>query len=441
MLSKSIKVILLLVMTASLSLIFVATGAFAQNPNSKHPGAAWVSAVTGVVYSQPHDLSGGLFQSSWQEPNGNDADQYVWDNFTLQSTLVITEVQWRGGFDLLKFGSGGPVQDFTVAIYASITGGSQPDVNSPPLIQYRTGGDAGQTPAGTFVGTPMYDYDFALPAPFTAAAGTTYWVQIEAWQGGVPDWGMAVGSGGDGKHFRRTTNGSDIFYLIVPGDTAFTLLGPVGATPTDTPTATPTNTPSNTPTNTPTATPTNTSTSTPTSSPTATSTATPTNTPTATPTNTSTSTPTNTPTATSTNTPTATSTATPTNTPPSNTPGKVTGGGAIGAIKGGVKGTFGFVISYLAGAPAPRGNLIYVDHGRRLLLVATFFDRLVIQGTHAKFTGAAMLIQNGLRRVRFEVEVDDRSELRAKDTFTIRLLPPNGYEAGGILTGGNITIH
>jgi hypothetical protein len=187
------------------------------------------SGPTGVIYSQPHNLSGVLYPSSWQEPNGNDADQYVWDNFTLQASsgITITEIQWRGGYQ----SNSGTVLTFTVAIYPSIAGGSQPDVSHPPLVQYQASGNAGETPTGTFGGTAMYDYDFTLPAPFTASAGTTYWVQIEAWQSSIPNWGMAAGSGGNGQHFRRMTNGSDIFYQVVPGDTAFTLLGPVAEGP------------------------------------------------------------------------------------------------------------------------------------------------------------------------------------------------------------------
>ncbi len=72
----------------------------------------------------------------------------------------------------------------------------------------------------------MYDYGFGLPALFHAAAGTRYWVQIEASQGGIPDWGLALGTGGDGKHFLQFVNVGDITYVMAAGDAAFTLLGP-----------------------------------------------------------------------------------------------------------------------------------------------------------------------------------------------------------------------
>jgi hypothetical protein len=111
------------------------------------------------------------------------------------------------------------------AIYPSIAGGSQPDVTHAPLVQYQTGSSAGETPAGTFGGIAMYDYSFTLPTPFQATAGTKYWVQIEAWQTGVPDWGLAVGTGGDNKHFRGMAVAGDIHYDAPAGDTAFTCWG------------------------------------------------------------------------------------------------------------------------------------------------------------------------------------------------------------------------
>lgn len=173
-----------------------------------------------IVYSQPPGTAGVLLQSS---SNGTDYDQYVWDNFTLASSWAISEVRWRGGYDPAKFGSGGAVTDFVVSIYASLAGGSQPDLANR-LAQFHTGGSAGETLAGTFGGTALFDYAFILPTPFQAAAGTIYWLQIQAPQSGIPDWGIAAGTGGDGKYFRRIAGAGDVFYQIVPGDAAFALV-------------------------------------------------------------------------------------------------------------------------------------------------------------------------------------------------------------------------
>jgi hypothetical protein len=217
----------------------------------------------------------------------------------------------------------------------------------------------------------------------------------------------------------------------MPGDAAFTLLGPVPdiATPTDTPTDLPTDTPTNLPTDTATAT--LTSTDTPTSTPTDTATATPTDTPTNTPTDTATVTPTETPTDTPTATSTHTDTPTSTPTPISSTPGKVTGGGTFDTDQ--VKATFGFEIQYRQGDSLPRGNLTYQDHtsGQRLKDVS--FDLLVIDGNHAWFTGTGTLDDGQM--VGFSVDVSDFGQ------FFIYIPALNGYSAGGQLTGGNITIH
>jgi len=214
-------------------------------------------------------------------------------------------------------------------------------------------------------------------------------------------------------------------------------------TATSTPTSTATNTLTFTPTNTLTSTLTNTATNTPTSPATNTSTNTPTYTPTYTSTSTITYTPSNTPshtptqTATATYTPTHTPTQTSTPTPRSSTPGKVTGGGNLDLPNG--KVTFGFVIQYKTGAARPSGNLTFTDHSTKLNLKVISFDLLVIEGNQAWFTGTGVL-QDG-QKVKFEIEVQALSEPEKPDTFYIAITALQGYESGGALTGGNITIH
>lgn len=477
MISRVLRSIVALLILTSL----VACGNLATNTQTQASTAklaAGVNAqivVTGSIYSQPVDPSGKLFLSSWRDPDGSDLDQYVWDNFTLLSNETITEIDWYGGYDPLRFGIGGPVLDFTVAIYPSIAAGTEPAVANPPLVTYQTAGNANEASIGTINGTPMYFYSFVLPSSFSASAGVKYWVQIEAFQHGAsPDWGLAAGTGGNASHYLRTFGaGGDTMYRTVTGDTAFTLLGPVVVTetptptdtPTDTPTATdtPTETPTETPTDTatPTDTPTSTATDTPTltPTPTLTFTDTPTNTPTDTPTPTPTitDTPTNTPTDTSTFTPTNTATDTPTYTPTPtdtptsiptdtptptpvvSTPGQVTGGGSIGSNKGGSKATFGFMINFSAGDMEPKGNLTYQDHANNWRIKATSFDMLVIDGNHAWFTGTGMLDDGQL--VSFTVEIDALNKSGQSDTFYIYVPALNGYEAGGAVSGGNITIH
>jgi hypothetical protein len=229
--------------------------AHAQPPHASFQamgdGSALLSPAD-VVYTQPPLTGGGLFQSSMRDPDGSASDQWAWDGFILGWTQTITEIQWRGGYDPARLGSGGPVVDFTVAIYPSSLGGAQPDVTHPPLVDYPVGGNAAETLAAVLGGVQTYDYRFTLPVPFQAAAGTKYWVQIEALQRGAPDWGLSKASGGDGRYFRKLADEGT--YQHATGDTAFTLLGPLSATPTATVTATATATPTATPTATATAT-------------------------------------------------------------------------------------------------------------------------------------------------------------------------------------------
>ena len=42
--------------------------------------------------------------------------------------------------------------------------------------------------------------------------GSNYWLLIEAWQHGIPDWGIALGTGGNGICFRRTAGVGDYRY-------------------------------------------------------------------------------------------------------------------------------------------------------------------------------------------------------------------------------------
>jgi hypothetical protein len=176
-----------------------------------------------VLYHQPHDGTATLYQSSWWYPDESVNDQYRWDNFTLDYTRDITEIQWVGGYDPNTYLGAGAVLDFKVAIYGS-NAAAQPDVIVGPLVEYQTGGNAGQMPAGTFGGVDMYNYHFVLPAAFQAQGGSKYWVYIVAAQEGNPDWGLAKGNGPDNTHFRNLHEGN--IFQFLPGDFAFTLLGP-----------------------------------------------------------------------------------------------------------------------------------------------------------------------------------------------------------------------
>jgi hypothetical protein len=145
------------------------------------------------------------------------------------------------------------------------------------------------------------------------------------------------------------------------------------------------------------------------------------------------------------------------------TPGKVTGGGQVqgdplfsplGALisvpavivsaNGGARASFGFVIQFASGAPAPKGNLEYQDHSAGVRIKATSYNSLIIgtgicgPDTHATFTGTATV--NGASES-LTVEVDDCGEPSSgpmPDTFSIAT---DTYSNSGPLLGGNIQIH
>ncbi|MFA7331154.1 MAG: hypothetical protein WC326_08780 [Candidatus Delongbacteria bacterium] len=172
------------------------------------------------VYSQPHTGTGAIHLSSWWDPDGSDYDQVVWDSFQLSADQAITEIRWRGGHDPAYAYWSSPVLDFTVSIWANNGTLWQPDVIHVPLAEYQAESTCGETPAGSFGGVALSDYHYTLPSPFQAAAGTRYWVQIIAWMHGIPDWGFATGSGGNGSHFRKLPEGQ---YQSITGDLVFSL--------------------------------------------------------------------------------------------------------------------------------------------------------------------------------------------------------------------------
>ena len=76
----------------------------------------------------------------------------------------------------------GKVTGFSVTFFESIAGGTEPKVINPQfdqtdvgLARFNFAGNCGETPAGTFGSTEMYDYQVVLSSPFHAQAGVKYW--------------------------------------------------------------------------------------------------------------------------------------------------------------------------------------------------------------------------------------------------------------------------
>lgn len=183
-----------------------------------------------LVYSQPPRTSGGLLLSSWRAPDGSDTDRWLWENFGFENPQTISEIRWVGGYDPAAGGSGGPVQEFTITLYNSIEVGSEPDLSIHPLERFDIKGNASETPAQVLGGIQTYAYRYVLPVPYEFEAATTYWIQIQAFQAGDPDWGIAVGTGtlGDGRHFRASGNRMEGYYnQLALNDAAIEFWAPV----------------------------------------------------------------------------------------------------------------------------------------------------------------------------------------------------------------------
>jgi hypothetical protein len=128
-------------------------------------------AAAEVLYEQPSDPNGGFYHSSWWDPDGSNYDEYIWDRFVLASAAALDTVAWRGTYDP-AYGGDSPVVDFTVGIYGSIPGGSEPDVAHPPF-----NAPGRDVPTGCYFTHATGDAAFAL---LTAAVSG-------AWDGQDPE--------------------------------------------------------------------------------------------------------------------------------------------------------------------------------------------------------------------------------------------------------------
>jgi len=117
--------------------------------------------------------------------------------------------------------------------------------------------------------------------------------------------------------------------------------------------------------------------------------------------------------------------------PQRNTPARVTGGGWIDEPEN----AFELTAQYRAGLGAPTGTIVYQDNAAGLELRSVELTSLIVhRATRAVILGAGTV--NG-QTEEFRLVVEDNGERGLNDTFHISW---SGYEAGGLLNGGNIQI-
>jgi hypothetical protein len=81
----------------------------------------------------------------------------------------------------------------------------------------------------------VYDYGLTLTTPFSASAGTKYWLSIVPdTQGASPEWGWLTGTGGNGVMFEelhhvRSWYPSDLAFILVPEPSSLVGLLSAGA--------------------------------------------------------------------------------------------------------------------------------------------------------------------------------------------------------------------
>jgi len=117
-----------------------------------------------------------------------------------------------------------------------------------------------------------------------------------------------------------------------------------------------------------------------------------------------------------------------------NTVGRITVAGWIELAN--KKGTAGFTAQQEQGAPAPTGNVHYMDHDTGMKVDAIVLTGLGVQGNHAWLAGLCTI--DGVAGHSFLMHVVDGGQGGDSDHFYISL--DTGYSAGDTLGGGNVTI-
>ncbi len=142
-----------------------------------------------TLYSQPWDGTGNGYASQ-NDTNGGGFGNFAttYDNFTLGSAATVTGVSWVGEYS----DNTGPSTSFTVDFYANASGlpGAMLSTETIALSQ------AHQTLLGNAGGFAVFSYSATLSSPFSAVAGTEYWLSVVSNMGFPPQWYWVTGTGG-----------------------------------------------------------------------------------------------------------------------------------------------------------------------------------------------------------------------------------------------------
>jgi len=189
-------------------------------------GSVSIASAGPILYSQPATFlptAGSAYTSEIATDLGGTVFQ-VWDNFVLAAGGYIGAVTWQGIYVNDLGATFVDATSFDVRFYADAAG-------APGAQLYNASFPVGDTHQ-TFVGTqswfgndsPVFNYEVSLPAAFTAAAGTQYWLSIVAHSPTFrPVWAWTAGTGGNDSSVQDLVLDAAPPYLVGQ-DRAFTLV-------------------------------------------------------------------------------------------------------------------------------------------------------------------------------------------------------------------------
>lgn len=185
--------------------------------------AASVAQANPVVFQQAWDGTTANTQASQNDTNpqqgfGDFAKAY--DNFSLATNTLVTDVHWTGGY--FSPSQQSPISSFLIQIWS--------DAGGPAAVLFSetVAGAPNETSLGTVGSVSVFSYDVDLSNGFVALAGTTYWLSIQANLAYPPQWGWATSTGGDGVAFQDFSGRPR---TRVNTDLAFSLTGTAATVP------------------------------------------------------------------------------------------------------------------------------------------------------------------------------------------------------------------
>ncbi len=188
------------------------------------------TASAGIVYQQSAQYPGrqSPWSSSYNPITSNNITPgslfQTYDNFSLTQTATITNLSWQGASfnnaDLAT--TGAPVLGFNVSFYAN-SGGVPGQSLFSETIGFTQQAAGPIDLFGNGETETVYNYSATLLNGFTATAGTTYWLSIQAITNYPAIWMWTSGTGGDGDSYQVVSSQFGGGAFERPGDRAFLL--------------------------------------------------------------------------------------------------------------------------------------------------------------------------------------------------------------------------